>query len=348
MGVFQYRKKALLLGAEQAQGFIQGRVAGLLPAQAIEGLGDGDLLGGGGRQAVRLEPIVEPPELLLDAFLRLPLTLGQRNQPRDLPLAMHPAQAVQEAEQFELRRVVANQPQLGVPRFRQQGAEEGRFRNHRPMVCVRDPPPIQLRFPGCSAAPTRIGFRLQPALELDAGAEPFQTLNGLFAPRVTLLGQTQQLQEVQPRFRIGRVEGGKQFIADVRADGVVAAVPRGRVVAVQIAADLPRHRQQRILLGVECFLPVEQDRTDLPRRNVDAQLPQLLQQPSLRDVVLMDLVEHVLTKPNAEMSRDGRRQRRGPKAAVGQQVHRPPVAGVVRLDAKILNDEVPILLDSRS
>jgi hypothetical protein len=47
------------------------------------------------------------------------MVFDERDQPINLPLAMYPAQPLDETEDLELGRVVANEPELCMPGFRQ-------------------------------------------------------------------------------------------------------------------------------------------------------------------------------------------------------------------------------------
>jgi hypothetical protein len=78
---------------------------------------------------------------------------------------MHPAQPVHEAEQFELRRVVAYQGQVVVPRLREQRAVEGRFADQRAMFFVLDAPAAELLAERLAAHEARLAELGHPPLQ---------------------------------------------------------------------------------------------------------------------------------------------------------------------------------------
>jgi hypothetical protein len=82
--------------------------------------------------------------------------------------------------------------------------------------------------------------------------------------------------------------------------------------------------------------------------NIDAVLAELLEQPRVRDVRLMHLVEHELLESKAEVPLHVGRPSGHLQAAVGQAIHSSAIPRVVRLDLHILHDEIPIALDLRA
>jgi len=347
MGVLQDGQKFVAFGVQQAQRRIQVRIAGLGEAQAIESLLDPLTMVWRRLQAVLLQTLVQLPERPLGRLLRLPMGCDQRDQAIDLPLAMHPAQPVDKAEDLELRRVVADQPEFGVPGFRQERPAQGRLRDQPTVVRVGQLPLGELLFPSLPAEPTAVRLAGQTLLQLPAGTEPFQRLLRFLAPAILFLRLAQQTEEVQPRLGIAGGETGEQFVADMGADGGTAAMPGRRVIAVQVVADLPSHRQQFVLLGMKLLVSLQQQPRQLACRNVDSPFPQFLQQPSLGDVVLMDLQEDVLLQADPKVRIDSRQPRGHAYSTVGQSIHGPPIARRVCLDDQVLDHEVPIAFQPR-
>jgi len=116
---------------------------------------------------------------------------------------------------------------------------------------------------------------------------------------------------------------------------------------MEVIADLASHRQQLVLLRVKGVVPLQQKVRDLARRNVEAPLAQLFEQPALSDVVLVHLQEHVLFQMHPEVRINSGWPRRDAQAAVGQTIHGAALARRVSLDDQVLDHEVPIAFQPR-
>ncbi len=90
------------------------------------------------------------------------------------------------------------------------------------------------------------------------------------------MARSQQLQKVDPALRFRAPKPGKQLIANVGGVSILASMARPRVIYGEIARAGISRRQQRVLLLVERFVLACQQRIDLPGRNVNAPLAQLL------------------------------------------------------------------------
>ena len=152
----------------------------------------------------------------------------------------------------------------------------------------------------------------------------------------------QNLQEVQPAFAVGALEVGEQVVADRGAIAVLAVMTGPGVVGADVRRRGQPRRQHLVLLLVKGSLVFGQDAVELARRDVDAVLPQLLQQQRLGDLGLMILVQDVGDQVRPEVPALDRqhalRKRRQHRAAVRQVIACPQVAGVFALDDEFLDD----------
>jgi hypothetical protein len=124
------------------------------------------------------------------------------------------------------------------------------------MFLLSDAPAVELLVERLTAEKHRLVGGCELALQLLRSVEELQADEHLFVERIALLGLAEQLQEVQPRLAVGGVKRGEQFVADVRADGVLAAVPGRGVVGVQHAADLAGRGEQGVFLGMQGVVPL--------------------------------------------------------------------------------------------
>jgi len=113
-----------------------------------------------------------------------------------------------------------------------------------------------------------------------------------------------------------------------------------------VPADFPRRRQELVLFRVKSLVSPEQNLRDLASRNVDPQFPQFLKQPSLRDMVLMNLPQDVLPQAHPKMRIDSRRSSGHQQTAVFQTVHRAAITNRVSFDDQILDDEFAVAFES--
>jgi hypothetical protein len=90
------------------------------------------------------------------------------------------------------------------------------------------------------------------------------------------MARSQQLQKVDPALRLRAPKPGKQLIANVGGVAILAAMARPRVIDSEIARAGISRRQQPVLLLMERFMLARKPRIDLPGRNVNAPLAQLL------------------------------------------------------------------------
>ena len=90
------------------------------------------------------------------------------------------------------------------------------------------------------------------------------------------MARSQQLQKVDPALRLRAPKPGKKLIAHVGSVSILAAMARPRLIYSEIARANISRRQQRVLFLVERFMFACQQRIDLPGRNVNAPLAQLL------------------------------------------------------------------------
>src|SRR5213080_3417988 len=99
---------------------------------------------------------------------------------------------------------------------------------------------------------------------------------GLFIDPVVLMARSQKSQKVDTALRLGAAKPGKQLITNVGGVSILAAMARTRVIYGEIARAGISRRQQPVLLRVERSVLACQQRIDLPGRNVNAPLAQLL------------------------------------------------------------------------
>ena len=113
----------------------------------------------------------------------------------------------------------------------------------------------------------------------------------------------EQLQKVDPALTAGARKPGEPVVADLRHIAVVALMARPGIVHRDVATDLQAGHQQLVLLLEKPRVGAAEQRIDLPHRDVDAPLAQLLVEQRLCDVAVVVLVKHVAAKPRPEVPR---------------------------------------------
>jgi len=103
----------------------------------------------------------------------------------------------------------------------------------------------------------------------------------------------QDAQEVEPALAVGTLEVGEQFVADVQTGAGLPLVPRPRIVHADVRRRLQAGGQQLLLLLVEGVPALGQEVVELADRDVQSQLPQLLQQQRLGDPLVVVLMQDV-------------------------------------------------------
>ena len=105
-------------------------------------------------------------------------------------------------------------------------------------------------------------------------------------------------------------------------------------------------RQQAVFLPVKRLVPCRQQTVHLTGGDLHAQLPQLLVQQRLRDVVVKMLIQHVPPQRGTEVRGDPFRQAGREERPVRQAIASAAILRVVRLDPQILDREI-LIADER-
>ena len=139
------------------------------------------------------------------------------------------------------------------------------------------------------------------------------------------------------------------LVAYVGAIAVLALVSRPGVVHVHVARHFQPSAQDLVLLGVKTIVPFGDDAVDLSCRDVDPQLPQLLQNQRLGHVCVMVLIEDKADQGEVEVAAAKGLyllwERRHDRGAIWRL---PPLSaqeGIARLEQKTLNRVVLISLE---
>jgi hypothetical protein len=72
---------------------------------------------------------------------------------------------------------------------------------------------------------------------------------------------------------------------------VLALVPSGSIIRLEVGRDLARGRQQTVFFGVERFVAFGQHPADLAGGNRDPQFAELLEQQRFGDLIVVILVQ---------------------------------------------------------
>jgi len=88
----------------------------------------------------------------------------------------------------------------------------------------------------------------------------------------------EQFQEIDPALAVGAREPGEAFVADMRTVPILALMARTRIVHMNVPAALQSCLQQSVFLAMKVRMAVGDQGTELPGRDVDLPLPQLLEQ----------------------------------------------------------------------
>jgi hypothetical protein len=112
----------------------------------------------------------------------------------------------------------------------------------------------------------------------------------------------QHLQEIQPALAVGALEVGKQVVADDRAKAVVTLVSGPGIIGTDVGRHHQCHGQQLRLFLMKDLLILGQNTAQLASGDVDAEVPQFLQEQGLRDVIVVILVQNIGDQLGAEMA----------------------------------------------
>jgi hypothetical protein len=86
------------------------------------------------------------------------------------------------------------------------------------------------------------------------------------------------VQEVQPALAVTALEGGEQVVANRHALAILALMARPGVIGADVRRLGQPRRQHLGLFLMESVFPFRQDVVELARRDVDAVLPELLEE----------------------------------------------------------------------
>jgi hypothetical protein len=109
-----------------------------------------------------------------------------------------------------------------------------------------------------------------------------------------------------------------------------------------MVADFSSRWQQLTIFGMKGIVPVEHDAGNLTRRDVDAKIPKLFQDPILGDVILMGLQQDLLPQSEPDVRRHTDRAWHREQRTVRQAINGPAVAGIARFDDQALDDKITI------
>jgi hypothetical protein len=214
-----------------------------------------------------------------------------------------------------------------APPQRTLGGDAGRVRGH---LQGSDAELLKVVLPGGLVGKLPLGVRCQLPDHRSGQVVFPPVLQRRVMDDAVGMAATQQLQEVQPALASSGAEPGKVVVADLRADGVGAAVARAGVVHRDPAGGLQPRLQHLLVLGQKVVLLVDQPPHHLAFGNADPERLQLSQQPLHRDLALDVLHHHVAAQRRPEMAADASRQRCHNARAVRCQpaltavAHHPP------------------------
>jgi hypothetical protein len=164
---------------------------------------------------------------------------------------------------------------------------------------------------------------------------------------VGIVPGTEQFQEIDPTLAVGAREPGEAFVANMRTVPILALMARPRVVHMNVPAALQPRLQQRVLLAMELAMAVGDQRAELPGRDIDLPLPQLLKQERLRHMRMVVLVQDEGAQLRAEMhTTDLGRQLADQAHALGGDPALQPIPGVVHPDPELLHHKILVALEA--
>ena len=136
----------------------------------------------------------------------------------------------------------------------------------------------------------------------------FHVGKGILVDPVIVLACTQDLEEVDSAFGVGTFKPGEKVIAHVCTVTIFPVMASTGIVHVDKGGDLESHGEDFILFLMETILVLNQDRTELAGRDIDAPFLQLFEQKGLCDVTLIALVQNETVPRWGKMTLDFRRQ----------------------------------------
>ena len=185
-----------------------------------------------GVSAVGLEVGVEPPDQAANELLGGALLVGERLQLVHQPLRMDPAQGVR--ADVELPGIVADDHRLVQEPVRGDGAPQralgGDARRVGGHLQRGDAELLQMALPGRLIG--KLPLRMPGQLPDHRSGQVVlaHVVQRRLVDDVIGVAGAQQFEEVQPALAAGGAEPGEVVVADLRADGVGAAMARAGVV----------------------------------------------------------------------------------------------------------------------
>ena len=288
---------------------------------------------------------IEGPHLLLDPINRLPVGVVQGQNLLQRALGVDPAEGVD--EQGKLPRVIAQQPQIQAKTLRNQPADQGPFGHQGDGPRTVHQVPTQVGHPRFGVGQDH-GIGRQPVPVTGRHAAFSHIGQRLRMEVVTALG-LEQFQEIHPAFGPGAGQPGKPFIAHVRAVAVFPLMARPGIVGLHVVRDRQTHGLDLGFFLMKALVAFRQQAAELPRRNLDAPLPDLGQQNGLGHMGMVMLVQQVGHPLRSIMAAPPRhRDRRRHRFSGGEWPWFPLVARIVEANHHVLDDIRPIPLEPRA
>jgi len=103
----------------------------------------------------------------------------------------------------------------------------------------------------------------------------------MFVDAIVRISSTQETQKIDPAFALRALKPGEEFVPNMRAVAVFPLMPRSRIIRVYVGGHFQPGTQDIFLLLVKTLLVFHENAVDLPRRNINSPLPDLLQDERL-------------------------------------------------------------------
>ena len=115
--------------------------------------------------------------------------------------------------------------------------------------------------------------------------------DGICIDEIVRMTGPEKSQEIDAAFAFRTFKPGKVWVADMRAVSVFALMPGTGIVDIDIVRDLQGGRYHPIFFTMEIVFAFDKDVVEHAARDVDAILPQLLQQQGLGHAALVVLIQ---------------------------------------------------------